>query len=138
MNTTGILKLTVAGVPTSLSVQLTSRHPNGGTLAEAVVFSASSGQSYLLILTGSYSEIFTASGSANQNGILDGFNNYLTAFTADPGTSTILVNRVASETVAIGADASVTVTAKFADGTPKRSLPERASPRLLSRSTSFR
>ena len=51
-NTTGTLRFTVAGVPTSLSGQLTSRHPQGGTIAEAVVFTASSGTSYLLVLTG--------------------------------------------------------------------------------------
>jgi len=115
-NTTGTLKFTVAGVPTSLSGQLTSRHPQGGTIAEAVVFTATGGTSYLLVLTGTYSATYSASGSANQ--ILAGLNNYLSAFTADPGTSTIRVNGVASTTIAAGANASVAVTAKLADGTP--------------------
>jgi hypothetical protein len=73
-NTTGTLKFNVAGVPTSVSGQLTSRHPQGGTIAEAVVFTASSGTSYLLVLTGTYSATYSASGSANQ--ILAGLNKY--------------------------------------------------------------
>ena len=115
-NTMGTLKFTVAGVPTSLSGQLTSRHPQGGTIAEAVVFTDTGGTSYLLVLTGSYSATYSASGSANQ--ILAGLNSYLSAFTADPGVSTILVDGVAATTIAAGANASVAVTAKFADGTP--------------------
>ncbi|WP_284266245.1 Ig-like domain-containing protein, partial [Roseicyclus amphidinii] len=115
-NATGTLRFTVEGVPTSLSGQLTSRHPQGGTIAEAVVFTATSGTSYLLVLTGTYSTTYSASGSANQ--ILAGLNNYLSAFTADPGTSTILVDGAVSSTVAAGANANVVVTAKLADGTP--------------------
>ena len=116
-NTDGILSFTVAGVPTSLTGQLTSRHPQGGTIAEAVVFTASSGTSYLLVLTGTnYNATYRDSGSANQ--ILAGLNNYLSTFTADPGTSTILVGGAASTTVTAGTNASVVVTAKLANGTP--------------------
>lgn len=115
-NTSGTLKYTVSGVPTTMVGTLVSRHPGGGSVAEAVVFTATtSGQSYLLVLTGTYSATYSASGSANQ--ILSLLNAYLTASTADPGTSTIQVNGGTTASVQTAANASVTVVAKLADGT---------------------
>ena len=113
-NASGTLSFTVGGDPTTLSGDLESRHPNGGNIAEAIVFTADDNTSYLLVLIGKYDSTYSASGSANQ--LLDSINNYLTVFTADPATSTILVDGAASTAVAEGTNAIVTVTAKLADG----------------------
>ena len=123
-NTAGTLSYVPlgGGARVDITGELSSRHPQGGTIAEAVVFTAGNGTSYLMVLVNeaTYSDSYSASGSANQ--ILQGLNNYITEFAADPSTSTIGIvsgdGTVTSIAVAPSTPVTIVVEVRDAAGNP--------------------